>query len=288
MLCWHLYDERQAAIIQNIFHISPHTIMAVVVEQTIPFSSSSLDLQNSQRWNKLFPLIRPTVQTVQTAKGQTILVDTAQAKGQHVHIVAIGSLGNFSSKLLDDGNVTAIVTDQSGAGLLTPQDIEHALQSAGAAKDQGIVVAKLGKKRRVETHSANLVEIETEGELEQDHVLHLLGNATESSRTSMTQAAELLKLWAKSNSTSHSKFHVEKAEGNPAVLHAEGPSGFQKAKDAIAKDLKQAMKAHSAQETPVTYSVHYSDVNGLSRLENYIIAGEIAQYLGEYFRLPFC
>ncbi|KAI7653457.1 Dak phosphatase, partial [Hortaea werneckii] len=253
--------------------------MAVAVEQTIPFPQASLDLQNAQRWNNLFPLIRPTVQTIQTAKGQKIMVDKALAQGKHIHIAAIGGLGNFSSKILDNRTATAIITDQSGAGLLTPADIEKALQNAGAAKEQGVVIVRLGKKRRVETHSPGIVEVETEGELEQDHVLHLLANATESARSSMTQAGELLKLWAKSNSTSRSKFHVEKANGNPAVLHAEGPTGYQNAKDAITKDLKQAMKAHSAQEGPVTYSVHYSDVNGLSRLENYIMAGEIAQFL---------
>ncbi|RMX73642.1 hypothetical protein D0869_13398 [Hortaea werneckii] len=244
--------------------------------------AASLDLQNAQRWNNLFPLIRPTVQTIQTAKGQKIMVDKALAQGKHIHIAAIGGLGNFSSKILDNRTATAIITDQSGAGLLTPTDIEKALQNAGAAKEQGVVIVRLGKKRRVETHSPSIIEVETEGELEQDHVLHLLANATESARSSMTQAGELLKLWAKSNSTSRSKFHVEKANGNPAVLHAEGPTGYQNAKDAITKDLKQAMKAHSAQEGPVTYSVHYSDVNGLSRLENYIMAGEIAQFLGEH------
>merc|ERR1712072_257348 len=227
--------------------------MAVAVEQTIPFPQASLDLQNAQRWNNLFPLIRPTVQTIQTAKGQKIMVDKALAQGKHIHIAAIGGLGNFSSKILDNRTATAIITDQSGAGLLTPADVEKALQNAGAAKEQGVVIVRLGKQRRVETHSPSIIEVETEG--------------------------ELLKLWAKSNSTSRSKFHVEKANGNPAVLHAEGPTGYQNAKDAITKDLKQAMKAHSAQEGPVTYSVHYSDVNGLSRLENYIMAGEIAQFL---------
>jgi len=47
----------------------------------------------------------------------------------------------------------------------------------------------------------------------------------------------------------------------------------------VERDLKHVMKAHAAQDGDVTYSVHYSDINGLSRLENYIIAGEVAQYL---------
>jgi len=225
------------------------------------------------------------VQTVRTSKGQNILVDTALSNSKFVHVVAVGSLGNFSSKLLDDRNVTAIVTEQSGAGLLTAQDIQHAMQSVGAAKDQGIVVVRAGKKRSVELHGHDILEVVSQSELEQDHILHLLGNATESCRTSIHQVAELLKLFARSASTAHSKFHVEKAEGNPAVLHAEGAAGFEKAKHAVERDLNYAMKAHTAQEGGVTYSVHYSDTNGLSRLENYIIAGEIAQYLGKQLKL---
>lgn len=261
--------------------------MAVVVEQTIPFSSSTLDLENSSRWNNLFPLIRPSVKAVQTHKGQSILVDEALAKSKYVRVAAVGSLGNFSSKLLDDRNVTAIVTEQAGAGLLTVQDIQHAIHSAGIGQDQGVVVVRNGKKRRVEVHSSDVLEIESESELQQDHILHLLGNATDSCRTSIHHTAEMLKGFAKSASTAHSKFHIEKAEGNPTILHIEGVAGFEKAKHAVERDLAYAMKhvAHKAQTEQVTYSVHYSDVNGLSRLENYILAGEIAQYLGEYTRI---
>ncbi|KAK5111308.1 hypothetical protein LTR85_012203 [Meristemomyces frigidus] len=260
--------------------------MAIVVEQTLPFSSSSLDLHNPQRWNNLLPLIRPSVQTFRTTKGQNILVDRALAKSKYVHVAAIGSLGNFSSKLLDDRNVTAVVTEQSGAGLLTVQDIQYAMQSAGATQDQGVVLVKAGKKRHVEVHGPDLVEVQSQGELEQNHILHLLGNATESCRTSIHQLTELLKIFTENASTAHSKFHVERAEGNAAVLHAEGAAGFEKAKHAVERDLKHAMKAHVAQEGGVTYSVHYSDTNGLSRLENYIIAGEVAQYLDSQ-RVPY-
>lgn len=253
--------------------------MAVVVEQTIPFPTSSLDLHNEKRWNTLFPLIRPTVKAVKAGKGQTVLVDQAVAKSKLVHIAAVGSAGNFSSKLLDDRNVAAIVTDQPGSGSLGAHDIVQALESAGASDEQRVVVVRAGKKRRVEVSDGGILEVESEGELEADHILHLLGNAAETCRQSIEEVAELLKLFVKSASTAHSTFHVEKADGNPAVLHAEGAAGFQKARHAIERDLKQAMRAHSTQEGQVVYSVHYSDTNGLSRLENYIIAGEVAQYL---------
>lgn len=156
--------------------------MAVVVEQTIPFPDKDLDLENPSRWNKLFPLIRPSVKTVQTAKGQTILVDQAQADSNHVRIAAVGTLGNFSSKLLSDKHVTAVVTEQRGAGLLTAKDIAHAIQTSGHANFPGLVVVRSGRKRRVGVHEADLVEAEVNGDLELDHVLHMLGAASESTK----------------------------------------------------------------------------------------------------------
>lgn len=257
--------------------------MSIVVEQTIPFSSSSLDLENANRWNNLFPLIRPTVKAIQTPKGQSILIDEALAKSKYVRIAAVGSVGNFSSKLLDERNVTAIVTQTAGGGLLTAQDIQHAIYSGGIGEEQGVVVVRSGKQRRVVVHGSDIVEVETEGELEQDHVLHLLGNATDSCRTSIHQIAELLKSFAKSANTTHSRFHTEKAGETPAVIHAQGATGYESARHAVERDMAYAMKdvAHTVQSVSVVYSVHFSDVNGLSRLENYIVAGEIANYLGK-------
>ena len=99
-------------------------------------------------------------------------------------------------------------------------------------------------------------------------------------RLSIHQTAELLKLFVNSASTAHSTFHTEKAEGNPAIFHAEGSAGFEKARHAVARDLQRVLRSETTQHGPQTYSVHYSDVNGLSRLENYILGLEIAKYLG--------
>jgi hypothetical protein len=253
--------------------------MAVVVEQTIPFSTSSLDLQNPHRWNDLYPLIRPTVKQVQTAKGQHILVDQALAKGKYVNIAAIGSLGNFSSKLLDEKNVTAVVTEQAGAGVLTIQDIKHALQSVGAAEERGLVVVRAGKSRNVQVHGSDVIEVEAVGELELDHLLHLLGNTTESCRTSIHQVTELVKAFAKNTVTAHSSFQTEKAGDRPAIKGEQGSStSFEGVKSTIEKDLQNVLKSQGSQNGQVTQSIHYSDINGLSRLENYIIAKEIADH----------
>ena len=80
-----------------------------------------------------------------------------------------------------------------------------------------------------------------------------------------------------------STFSTEKKDGRPAISLAEGDSnGYEEARHAIAKALEQVLQPHLEQKDGVTHSVHYSDVNGLSRLENYILGLEIATYLSEF------
>lgn len=105
-------------------------------------------------------------------------------------------------------------------------------------------------------------------------------------RISLQKTNELLKAFLETSSTAHSTFHIEKAEANPAILHAEGSSsGYKQAKHAIERDLKYVMRSHPAtgatRQDSVTYSVHYSDINGLSKLENYILGLEVGNYFGE-------
>lgn len=263
--------------------------MAVVVEQTLPFPPASLDLTSSTRWNTLFPLLRPTIAPIQTSKGQTLLVDTSKARQNPLHIIAIGSAGNFSSKLLDEKHITAIVTESSGgAGILTAQDIPHALQAAGIELGNGVVVVRCGKERKLDVHEPGVIEVISAGELEADHIMSLLGSATGGTKGNPHQMAELLKAFVRSACATHSTFHTEKAEGNPAIVHAEGAGAFKGCREAVERDLKSVMKTQAGQEEggEVVYSVHFSDVNGLSRLENYIVAGEIAKFLGMYTLLP--
>lgn len=261
--------------------------MAVVVDQTIPFPAESLDLQNPHRWNDLYPLIRPSVKQVQTAKGQQILVDQALAQSKYVNIAAVGSLGNFSSKLLDEKNVTAIVTDKTGAGVLTIPDIKHALHAAGAAEGQGLVVVRSGKSRNVQVHGSDVVEVEAVGELELDHLLHLLGNATEACKISFHQVIELVKVFTKDASTVFSTFATEKDGGKPALANADGKSSsYESVKATVEKELGNVLKTQGSRNGQVTYSIHYSDINGLSRLENYILAKEIADYSRKLNQYP--
>ena len=156
--------------------------MAIVVEQTIPFSKSDLDLENSSRWHTLLPLIRPSVVHAQTAKGQTILLDQNLAKSRYVQVAAVGKSGNFSSHLLSERNVAAIVTEQTGAGILTAQDVRHTLQSNDINLSQGLIVARVGRETRIEPVHDNILEIEVNDELRLDHILALLNHTTESAK----------------------------------------------------------------------------------------------------------
>jgi hypothetical protein len=78
-------------------------------------------------------------------------------------------------------------------------------------------------------------------------------------------------------------FQTGKKDGRPATSLAEGDSsGYEQARHAIAEALEHVLRPHLGQRDGVIYSVHYSDVNGLSRLENYILGLEIATYLSEF------
>ncbi|KAL0261980.1 hypothetical protein SLS55_003415 [Diplodia seriata] len=253
--------------------------MSVVVEQTIPWSPETLDLTNPKRWTTLFPLLRPSVVPVTTSKGQTILLNRALRNSPYIQIAAIGRSGNFSSKFLSDSHITAIVTETSGAGILTAQDVRYTLEQNGIKVGQGLVVLRAGRERRVAGPDNDVVEVVTDGELEFDHLLSLLEHATETARTSIHQTAELLKLFMKTAVTTKSEFHPAKQGENASIIHEVGHAEFETATKALEKDLTHVLRSQASQTGSVTYSVHYSDINGLSQLENYIVAYEISNYL---------
>lgn len=97
----------------------------------------------------------------------------------------------------------------------------------------------------------------------------------------MHQTADLLRIFLKTVTSSSATLHTEVNESKPVVLYAHGTAPYESVKHALQTDLKQAMKAHTAKDKSVTYSVHYSDINGLSRLENNILGLEIASFLGK-------
>lgn len=156
--------------------------MAVIVEQTIPFAREQLDVENTARWNTLYPLIRPSVKAVKTPGGQTVLIDQTLANDKFVRIVVVGKAGNFSSKLLSDKHITAVVTDSASGSEPSSKDLVHAVNEAGHRQHAGIVILRSGKQKKLTTLDDELVEVELKDDLEVDHLIHLLGAATEPTR----------------------------------------------------------------------------------------------------------
>lgn len=83
----------------------------------------------------------------------------------------------------------------------------------------------------------------------------------------------------KSAVTTTSTFLEKKTGDGPSVNHAAEVAEFNSAKKAIDRDLGYLLSSSPDPATDVVYSVHYSDINGLSRLENNILAHEISEYL---------
>ena len=96
----------------------------------------------------------------------------------------------------------------------------------------------------------------------------------------MSKVRELLELFLDGVSTTTTAFDLEKTGANPSVIHAGSSASFESAKMAIEKDLIYALRPHPTNNA-VVYSVHYSDINGFARLENYLLAHEISLYLEE-------
>ncbi|KAI9877252.1 MAG: hypothetical protein M1830_004433 [Pleopsidium flavum] len=254
--------------------------MSIVVGQTVPFSQQ-LDLDNPERWSKLFPLIRPSVTRARAAKGQAIIVDRSLAGSQNVQIAAVGRTGSFSSKLLSERSIAAFATEQHAKSAIGAKDIAEALRANKIACACGLVVVKASNKRNLEVIEDGLVEVDVNGGSELDHVLSLFSVANRETRASLSQTTELLKIFLKTATNTTSTFDLEKTGANPSVIHAGSSASFVSAKAAVQKDLVHVLRSHTAQEGPVVYSIHYSDINGLARLENYLLAHEISIYIDE-------
>lgn len=154
--------------------------MAVVVEQTIPFAKDQLDAENTTRWNTLYPLIRPSIKAIKTTAGQTVLVDQTLANDKFVRVAVVGKAGNFSSKLLSDKHITAVVTDSEDSS--SSKELAKAIDEAGHQQQAGVVVIKSGKQKKLTRVEDELIELELESDLEVDHLIHLLGAAAETTR----------------------------------------------------------------------------------------------------------
>ena len=146
--------------------------MSLVVEQTIPYSDSQLKLDDPKRWSRLFPLMRPSIKVVETTRGQTVVIDTTLANGKDVLIAAVGSIGNFSSKILRESHLAAFTVEQSEKNV-SAQEMAEALKDSGFPVENGVVVIRAGQKQSLSSASG-ILEFTVDGELKLDHALSLL------------------------------------------------------------------------------------------------------------------
>ncbi|KAK0118241.1 Dihydroxyacetone kinase 2 [Cadophora gregata] len=251
--------------------------MSLIVEQTIPYSPSQLKLDDPKRWSRLFPLMRPSTKVVETASGQAVVIDTALAKSRDVLIAAVGNLGNLSSKILNESHLAAFTVELSEKAVST-QELVKVLKDSGFPVENGVLVIRTGTKQDLKSASG-VAEHIVEGELKFDHALSLLLAAKPEVKASFEETQELLGLFVKATAKSTSKFHEQKTGDAPSVTHGDGVVAFKSAKSSIDKDLSALLASTTSTGTGNVYSVHYSDINGLSRLENNILAHEISKFL---------
>jgi hypothetical protein len=77
-------------------------------------------------------------------------------------------------------------------------------------------------------------------------------------------------------------FNEQKTGNNPTIAYGLEIAEFKSAKSAVNKSLGSLLDSKPSLGEDLVYSVHCSDINGLSRLENNILAYEISEYLGIY------
>ncbi|KAF2092222.1 Dak phosphatase [Saccharata proteae CBS 121410] len=256
--------------------------MPVVVGQTIPWPLEELDLDNPNRWVELFPLIRPSVEAVTSEHGYTVFVDHALADSKIVQVAAMGRYGRFSTRFLSDKHVAAfVVSGTSTAGGVSVKDLVGILRGHGLQTSQGLVVVTAGERRSLRPVEDGVIELETEGELEFDHVLSLLNHVSETARTSIHSTSELLKAFLKTSASTNTMLHPDKKGSNATLVQGSEHTEFESIKKALGKDLTRVLRSHSTQDDSSVFSVHYSTINGLSQLEHYIMAYEISTYFDE-------
>jgi hypothetical protein len=156
------------------FTLIPSTfIMSLVVEQTLPYTYAQLKLDDPKRWSRLFPLMRPSIKAVETASGQTVLVDTALANSKDVLLAAIGSAGNLSSKILSESHLAAFTTEQYERPAILAEEITETLRKSGFPTENGVIIIRAGSKEDLRV-AQGVAELSVVGELTLDHILSLL------------------------------------------------------------------------------------------------------------------
>ncbi|RDW79640.1 hypothetical protein BP6252_04278 [Coleophoma cylindrospora] len=256
--------------------------MALVIQQTLPYSPSALQLTEPTRWTGLLSLIRPSIKTIQTSNHHPILLDTSLLAGDEIPLAVICSgVANFPSEILRSGIVAALSFNVSE---VSAEEVYAALQKENASgADGGAVIVKssplLGESGRVEVRKeGRMVLVDVSGALGLDHVFSLLSTTNAATRCDIEKLQELLQQFACSVASTESVVHEQKIGNAPSIVHAAGIAEFNSAKAAIDRDLSHLLSLNSAKVDDAVYSLHFADVNGLSRLEVNIMIHEIAEY----------
>jgi hypothetical protein len=155
--------------------------MSVIVEPTLQYTNTDLHLEDPKRWARLFPLIRPSVKVVSLPQGQAIVVDTALANSENVLVTAIGSVGNFSSKILSGSHISAFATEPFGSETISARDVADTLKNEGFGIGNGVVVVRACMRQDLKVQEG-CIEMQVIGELKMDHILSLLGNCNKETK----------------------------------------------------------------------------------------------------------
>lgn len=148
-------------------------VMALVVEQTLPYSASALHLEDPKRWSRLFHLIRPSVTVVELSSGEPVVIDTALINSNDVAIAVVGRQGHLSNRVLSHSFAAfAVAQDQESA--VRSGEIVELLHERGFNTERGVIVVRTGAKQNLRHVSEQTLEVTLPGELKLDHVLSLL------------------------------------------------------------------------------------------------------------------
>jgi hypothetical protein len=142
--------------------------MSLVISQTLPYSSTDLRLEDTKRWSRLFPLMRPSVKVVETPSGQAVVVDTVLANSKNTLVAAIGAVGNFSAKILSESHLAAFSTEP-----ISSEDILKTLKKSGLPVENRVVVIRAASEQNLRIFPGG-IEVAVVGALTLDHVLSLL------------------------------------------------------------------------------------------------------------------
>ncbi|KFY36075.1 hypothetical protein V494_05337 [Pseudogymnoascus sp. VKM F-4513 (FW-928)] len=259
--------------------------MAVIVEPTLPFRDSDLHLGSHDNWARLFPLINPACEAVHTTSGHTVLLNKSISSKDGVLVSAVVPGSNLSSRLLDESTLTAFALKSHGKSDATAEELVQALTSRGTRVDRGVVVVMAGPESKLETvfvFETPVLKIDVVGDLQFDHVLSLLSTMRPELKQSLESITQVIEMFSKSAQSTASAFQVSKIGGYPSRKRGSESLEVKSVKESVSEDLAFILESPTINTNiheKIVYSVHYADINGLSRLENYLVAHGVSEAL---------